>query len=86
MSLNEPICRTVEIDIASSNPLQVCQLEDIVAEKLRALLQQPLRNRHRPQDVLDICVAVLENPNLDVKLVAEFLLEKANARDVPITN
>lgn len=85
VSLNEPICRTVEIDIASSNPLQVCQLEDIVAEKLRALLQQPLRNRHRPQDVLDICVAVQENPNLDVKLVAEFLLEKANARDVPVS-
>ena len=45
VSLNEPICGFVEADIASSNPLRVCQLEDIVAEKLRALLQQPLRNR-----------------------------------------
>jgi predicted nucleotidyltransferase component of viral defense system len=85
VSLNEPICRIVEVDIASSNPLQVCQLEDIVAEKLRALLQQPLRNRRRPQDVLDICVAVQENPALDLNLTAEFLLEKAKARNVPVS-
>ena len=85
VSLNEPICGIVEVDIASSNLLQVCQLEDIVAEKLRALLQQPLRNRCRPQDVLDIGVAVRENPNRDLKLTAEFLLEKANARSVPVS-
>jgi len=85
VSLNEPICRTVEIDISSSNPLQVCTLEDIVAEKLRALLQQPLRDRYRPQDVLDVCVAFRENPNLDLTLVAEFLREKASARDVPVS-
>jgi predicted nucleotidyltransferase component of viral defense system len=85
VSLNEPICRIVEIDIASSNPLQVCVLEDIVAEKLRALLQQPLRNRYRPQDVLDICVVVRENPHLDLSLTAEFLLEKAKARNVPVS-
>jgi predicted nucleotidyltransferase component of viral defense system len=85
VSLNEPICGTVEIEIASSNPLQVCQLEDIVAEKLRALLQQPLRNRRRPQDVLDVCIAVQEKPNLDLKLVKAFLLEKAKARGVPVS-
>jgi len=85
VSLNEPICGIVEVDIASSNPLQVCQLEDIVAEKLRALLQQPLRNRRRPQDVLDICVAVQRNPGLSLNLTAEFLLEKAKARNVPVS-
>ncbi|MGA2770009.1 MAG: nucleotidyl transferase AbiEii/AbiGii toxin family protein [Bryobacteraceae bacterium] len=85
VSLNEPICRVVEVDIASSTPLQVCQLEDIVAEKLRALLQQPLRNRRRPQDVLDICIAVQENLALDLNLTAEFLLEKAMARNVPVS-
>ena len=85
VSLNEPICRIVEVDIASSNPLQVCQLEDIVAEKLRALLQQPRRNRHRPQDVLDVCVAVQENPDLDLNLTAEFLVEKAKAREVSVS-
>jgi predicted nucleotidyltransferase component of viral defense system len=85
VSLNEPICRIVEVDIASSNLLQVCQLEDIVAEKLRALLQQLVRKRCRPQDVLDICVAVQENPALDLDLTAEFLLEKAKARNVPVS-
>jgi hypothetical protein len=85
VSLNEPIRRIVEVDIASSNPLQVCQIEDIAAEKLRALLQQPLRNRHRPQDVLDSCVVARENPGLDLDLTAEFLPEKAKARDVPVS-
>jgi predicted nucleotidyltransferase component of viral defense system len=85
VSLNEPICGFVEVDIASSNPLRVCRLEDIVAEKLRALLQQPLRNRRRPQDVLDICVAVQRNPGLDLNLTAEFLLEKASARSVLVS-
>lgn len=85
VSLNEPICGIVELDIASSNPLQVCRLEDIVAEKLRALLQQPLRNRRRPQDVLDICVAMQQNPDLDLNLTAQFLLEKAKARNVPVS-
>jgi predicted nucleotidyltransferase component of viral defense system len=85
VSLNEPICGIVEVDIASSNPLQVCRLEDIVAEKLRALLQQPLRNRRRPQDVLDVCVAVRENLDLDLNLTAKFLLEKAKAREVSVS-
>ena len=56
-----------------------------MAEKLRALLQQPLRNRRRPQDVLDVCVAVQQNPDLDLNLTAEFLVEKAKARDVPVS-
>jgi predicted nucleotidyltransferase component of viral defense system len=85
VSLNEPICRFVEVDLASSNPLRVCRLEDILAEKLRALLQQPLRNRFRPQDVLDICVVVQRNPELNLSLLAECLLEKATARNVPVS-
>ncbi len=85
VSLNEPACGTEELEIEGSNPVQVCRIEDIVAEKLRALLQQPLRNRHRPQDVLDICVAVREYPHLDLDLVARFLLEKAAARSVPVS-
>jgi len=85
VSLNEPICRVVEVDVAGSNLLQVCVIEDIVAEKLRALLQQPLRNRRRPQDVLDVSVAVQEIPGLNLELTAKFLLEKAKARDVPVS-
>jgi predicted nucleotidyltransferase component of viral defense system len=85
ISLNEPICGAVNVDVQSANPLSVCQLEDIVAEKLRALLQQPIRNRTRPQDVLDIAVVLREKPALDADLVAEFLISKAAARHVSVS-
>ena len=85
VSLNEPICasRIVEIDDGCS--LRVSDIDDIVAEKLRALLQQPLRNRRRPQDLLDIVTILRDGPPLDPQRVAPFLLEKAAARNVPVT-
>lgn len=85
ISLNEPICGIVNVDVESTNALVVCQLEDIVAEKLRALLQQPIRNRSRPQDVLDICVVLRGYKDIDIRLVAEFLIQKAASRNVPVS-
>ena len=85
ISLNEPICATVEIDIDSIHPLQVSTLEDIVAEKLRALLQQRIRNRTRRQDLLDIAVILRGGAELDQAKVAEYLLRKAAARNVPVS-
>lgn len=85
ISLNEPICGAANVDVQSANPLSVCQLEDIVAEKLRALLQQPIRNRTRPQDVLDIAVVLRAKTALDAELIAEFLIRKAAARQVRVS-
>lgn len=83
VSLNEPICADQPVDIQAANTLRVSTIEDIVAEKLRALLQQPIRNRGRRQDLLDIAVILREHPRLDRARVAEFLGRKARARDVP---
>lgn len=85
ISLNEPICAVVEVDIEGAHPLQVSSLEDIVAEKLRALLQQLIRNRSRCQDLLDIAVNLRKHPELNHAQVAEYLLRKAAARDVPVS-
>jgi len=85
VSLNEPICADQATDIRATNTLRVSTLEDIVAEKLRALLQQPLRNRGRRQDLLDIAVILAENPHLDHARVAVFLERKARARGVPVS-
>ena len=60
-------------------------IEDIVGEKLRALLQQPIRERNRQQDLLDIAVIVREKTVLDRAKVAEFLQAKAAARGVPVS-
>jgi predicted nucleotidyltransferase component of viral defense system len=85
ISLNEPICAAEEIDLASANLLQVSTQEDIIAEKLRALLQQVPRNRTRPQDVLDIAVALNRGANLRPDVVADFLRRKAASRNVEVS-
>jgi predicted nucleotidyltransferase component of viral defense system len=85
ISLNEPICAAEEIELASANSLQVSTQEDIIAEKLRALLQQVPRNRTRPQDVLDIVVALNRGAYLRPDVVADFLRRKAASRNVEVS-
>lgn len=84
ISINELICASEPVDVQSSNALQVSTEEDIVAEKLRALLQQIPRNRHRPQDVLDIAVLLARGTNLRPDVVALYLKQKAASRDVRV--
>jgi predicted nucleotidyltransferase component of viral defense system len=85
ISLNEPICADIRVHMDATYQLRVSTVEDIVAEKLRALLQQPLRNRTRRQDLLDIAVILQSGTQLDKANVATFLIEKARARNVPVS-
>lgn len=63
--------------------IRVCTLEDIVAEKLRALLQQPIRNRFRWQDVYDLARIYRElQENLDFTKISEFFLKKCKIREI----
>lgn len=73
VSLNEPIGASRLIQMGPEFHLRVATVEDIIAEKLRALLQQPIRNRQRRQDLLDIAVILREHLAFDRGLVAEFL-------------
>lgn len=85
ISLNEVVGASELVQFGGSEPLAVCTLEDIVAEKLRALLQQALRNRTRNQDLLDIAAILRDGPALDLAKVADFLQRKAAARNVPVS-
>jgi hypothetical protein len=86
ISINEPICDSTLFTIDERFPrLRASTLEEIVSEKLRALLQQPIRNRNRRQDVLDITVIVQSTSNLDRQQISKFLLAKAAARGVPVS-
>ena len=85
ISLNEVICGQTLVDLDTPQPLKICTLEDVVAEKLRALLQQEIRNRSRRQDLLDIAVLLRAGVSLDAPRIAAYLLEKAAARDVPVS-
>ena len=83
ISANEAIggFTSVQID-PTMPPLRVSTIEDIIAEKLRALLQQPIRNRERRQDVLDVAVLVRLHPEIEREEVGRFLVLKCEARDI----
>ena len=87
ISLNDVLCETGDEQFTpESKPLRVCTLDDIIAEKLRALLQQIPRNRSRPQDVFDIASMARKHPGLiDVAKVSAFLLRKSEAREIVAT-
>lgn len=53
ISLNDIICEYQYFQEGTSR-LRVSSLNDIIAEKLRAILQQIERDRYRPRDVFDI--------------------------------
>lgn len=84
ISINDILCETFEKQLSpETNSIRVCTLEDIIAEKLRALLQQPIRNRSRPQDVYDIASRLREfGEKIDLTKVSAFLLKKATARGI----
>jgi predicted nucleotidyltransferase component of viral defense system len=84
ISFNDIVCETVLWrPHPSIEPLRSCSLEDIIAEKLRALLQQIPRERSRPQDVFDIASRVRElGHRLDLAKVSAFLKRKSDAREI----
>jgi predicted nucleotidyltransferase component of viral defense system len=87
ISLNDVFCETEEHTLSSTTkPIRVCTLDDIIAEKLRALLQQVPRNRSRPQDVYDVASTVRRyGPTMDRVKVASFLARKSEARGIVAT-
>lgn len=62
-------------------------LQEIIAEKLRALLQQPIRKRNRRQDVYDIAYLVETNElsDEDRRKILETLIEKCRTRGIEAT-
>jgi predicted nucleotidyltransferase component of viral defense system len=84
LTFNDVVCETEVRSLTPGGPaaLQVCTLNDIVAEKLRALLQQVPRNRRRPQDVFDIARVVRERLEVDPGRIASYLQRKCAGRDL----
>lgn len=87
ISFNDVVCEIAPYSLEPGAPaLTVCSLEDILAEKLRALLQQIPRNRTRPQDVFDIARMLTEyEARLDVGKIADYLIRKSRDRQVTPT-
>ncbi len=87
ISFNDLVCESREYQPSehAGGSIRVCTLEDIMAEKLRAILQQEIRNRSRPQDVYDVARAARGVLGaLDLDRVASFLIAKSAARDIAV--
>lgn len=85
ISLSDVVCEceVKTLQDGETVGLNVCTICDIVAEKLRSLLQQPIRHRHRRQDVYDIARIVRNfGSQLDKTQIKNFLLAKSHARNI----
>lgn len=63
-SFKETIPQVEVVEIGDDDTLRVYALTTLVAEKFRSLLQQPIRNRNRRQDVYDLNFLMNERPSL----------------------
>ena len=56
ISFNEPVSglQVIKLEEGSSTEIKAYSIYDLIAEKVRALLQQELKNKNRRQDIYDI--------------------------------
>ena len=75
--MNDLVCESEYVEVGSLT-LHLSSLDDIIAEKLRSLLQQVPRNRTRPNDVFDIWFYTTKARNaLDSSLISMYLQQKS---------
>jgi predicted nucleotidyltransferase component of viral defense system len=85
VSFNEPVQSTQFLRLSIAGPtIAAYALTDLIAEKLRALLQQVTRNRYRRQDVYDIAHLIERFPLNDEerRSILESFILKCKARDI----
>jgi predicted nucleotidyltransferase component of viral defense system len=83
VSFNDLVCETCRWTGVESLSVSVCSLDDILAEKLRSLLQQKTRNRNRCQDVYDIAKYVRQHI-IDRGKIGTYLQRKAHIREIEV--
>lgn len=87
ISYNEVITASEVIDLGDGLEIEASTLADLVAEKFRAIIQQPVRNRYRRQDAYDLyCLLSEHGPRLaDLRAtVREALLRKSEGRGLVV--
>jgi predicted nucleotidyltransferase component of viral defense system len=85
-SLNEMTYNTDEIVLEGSNSVSAYCFTDLIAEKIRSIIQQPYRNRNRRQDVYDLNHILTSAKAVDDEeklLILKSLINKSKGR-VPI--
>lgn len=84
-SLNELMPNIEDFDIGDGGILTAYSLIDLIAEKIRSVLQQVKRERQRRQDIFDLFLLIEKFPDLDTVEKAgilESLVAKAHSREI----
>jgi predicted nucleotidyltransferase component of viral defense system len=84
-SLNEIMPNLDVLEIREGELLRAYTLIDLIAEKLRSILQQKIRNRARRQDIYDLRLLIEKYPDLDdneKQGILESFIEKSHSRDI----
>lgn len=84
ISFNEPLSKIQILSMPEGAALSAYSLTDLMAEKLRAMLQQVPRRRNRRQDVYDLDLLIArERIDDDLKRsILSAFLEKSHSRDL----
>jgi predicted nucleotidyltransferase component of viral defense system len=86
-SFNEPAPKPEFLSIGDGATICAYTYADLIAEKLRALLQQPVRNRFRRQDIYDLALLLEKFPTEEIEeklRVLQSLRVSAQSRALPI--
>jgi len=84
-SLNELMPNLERLDIGEGEQLHAYTLIDLIAEKLRSILQQKIRDRIRRQDIFDLRLLIEKYPGLDKtekQGILKSFIEKSQSRDI----
>jgi predicted nucleotidyltransferase component of viral defense system len=84
VSFNEPVEAVELVHLGDSSQINIYAFAELVAEKMRAFLQQEERDRNRCQDVYDIAYLVKGGQFTDHEkgYILERLIKKSHARDI----
>jgi len=84
-SLNELMPNLEILEVGEEKSLRAYAFTDMIAEKLRSILQQVVRNRTRRQDIFDLVLLFEKYPNLDddeKQRILNSLIEKSESREI----
>lgn len=86
ISFNEPVSaiQVVKLNEENATKIKAYSLTDLIAEKLRALLQQPSKKKNRRQDIYDIDLLIkgFEFDETERDALLEAVLVKCKSRDI----
>lgn len=88
-SYNEKMSFLEALEILPGKNVRAYALTDLLAEKLRAMIQQPIRDRYRRQDVYDVFMLLNEYSEIDEeekRKILKSLRAKAGSRNIEISS